>query len=67
MARQGIQLITGYPDDAIRDTASDNYGHCRAHPRPRIDDMGLMEALQTDAYFIGAMGSKKTQPIAESD
>ena len=27
---------------------------------PRIDDMGLMEALQTDAYFIGAMGSKKT-------
>ena len=58
---KGIQLITGYPDDAIRDTASDNYTAIVALTHdPRIDDMGLMEALQTDAYFIGAMGSKKT-------
>ena len=27
---------------------------------PRIDDMGLMQALKTSAFFIGAMGSKKT-------
>ena len=42
---KGIQLITGYPDDAIRDTASDNFTAIVGHPRPRIDDMGLMEAL----------------------
>ena len=27
---------------------------------PRIDDMGLMEALTTDAFYIGAMGSTRT-------
>ena len=27
---------------------------------PRIDDMALMEALQMDAFYIGAMGSVRT-------
>ena len=27
---------------------------------PRIDDMGLMEALKTDAFYVGAMGSTRT-------
>ena len=27
---------------------------------PRIDDMSLMEALKTDAFYIGAMGSSRT-------
>ena len=27
---------------------------------PRIDDMGLLEALETEAFYIGAMGSKKS-------
>ena len=27
---------------------------------PRIDDMGLMEALRTDAFYVGAMGSTRT-------
>ncbi|MEK9749534.1 MAG: XdhC family protein [Pseudomonadales bacterium] len=58
---KGVQLITGYPDDAIRSMARDSYSAIVALTHdPRIDDMGLMEALQTDAYFIGAMGSKKT-------
>ncbi len=27
---------------------------------PRVDDMALMEALKTDAFFVGAMGSVQT-------
>ena len=27
---------------------------------PRVDDLGLMAALESDAFYIGAMGSKRT-------
>jgi len=27
---------------------------------PRVDDMALMEALKTDAFYVGAMGSDRT-------
>ncbi|MEE4298175.1 MAG: XdhC family protein, partial [Pseudomonadales bacterium] len=27
---------------------------------PRIDDLGLLEALETDAFYVGAMGSRVT-------
>ena len=58
---EGIQLITGMPDDAVKAHANDPFSAIIALTHdPRIDDMGLMEALTTDAYFIGAMGSKKT-------
>jgi xanthine dehydrogenase accessory factor len=58
---EGVQLITSYPDDAIRAQATDSFSAIIALTHdPRIDDMGLMEALTTDAYFIGAMGSTKT-------
>lgn len=58
---EGVQLITSYPDDAIRDQATDAFSAIIALTHdPRIDDMGLMEALNTDAYFIGAMGSTRT-------
>jgi xanthine dehydrogenase accessory factor len=58
---EGVQLITSYPDDAIRAQATDSFSAIIALTHdPRIDDMGLMEALTTDAYFIGAMGSSRT-------
>lgn len=56
-----VQLVQGMPDDVIRDLASDQ--HCviitLTHD-PRIDDMALMEALGTDAWYVGALGSKRT-------
>lgn len=56
-----IELLQGMPDDIIRKHANDR--HCviitLAHD-PRIDDMALMEALCTDAWYVGALGSKKT-------
>ena len=27
---------------------------------PRIDDMALMEALDSDAWYVGALGSRRT-------
>lgn len=57
----GIQLINTMPDDLINEAFHDN--HCAivalAHD-PRIDDMAMMEALKTQAFYIGAMGSLVT-------
>lgn len=49
------------PDDLIRTSVNDGLSAITtvAHD-PRIDDMALMEALRTDAFYIGAMGSKRT-------
>ena len=49
------------PDDAIRAHASDPASAIVALTHdPRIDDMGLMEALTTEAFYVGAMGSTRT-------
>ncbi|MCV6639563.1 XdhC family protein [Candidatus Albibeggiatoa sp. nov. NOAA] len=58
---QGVNFITTMPDDAVLELAN--------HPRaavitlahdPKMDDMALMEALKTQAFYIGALGSRKT-------
>lgn len=56
-----ITKIREMPDDAIRRHASDKMSAIVALTHdPRIDDMGLLEALETDAFYIGAMGSNRT-------
>ncbi len=58
---EGVQLINGMPDDAVKEHANDHFSAIIALTHdPRIDDMGLMEALKTEAFFIGAMGSLRT-------
>jgi xanthine dehydrogenase accessory factor len=56
-----LTLLQGMPDDIVRKHASDR--HCviitLTHD-PRIDDMALMEALCTDAWYVGALGSPRT-------
>ena len=57
----GVVKINDMPDDAIRAYAKDPSTAIVALTHdPRIDDMGLMEALETDAFYIGAMGSTRT-------
>ena len=57
----GVRKIRDMPDDAVRAHASDAYSAIVAlNHDPRIDDMGLMEALKTDAFYVGAMGSSRT-------
>lgn len=54
----GVQWIDGMPDDAVLAFRPD----CRtvivalSHD-PKVDDMALMEALKTDAFYVGAIGS----------
>ncbi|MEZ5560397.1 MAG: XdhC family protein [Pseudomonadales bacterium] len=57
----GVTLVNDMPDDAVRRLASDPASAVVALTHdPRIDDMGLMEALTTDAFYVGAMGSTRT-------
>ncbi len=58
---EAVQRIGGMPDDAVREYAGDR--HCivltLTHD-PRIDDMALMEALEHELFYIGALGSVRT-------
>ncbi len=53
--------LDGMPDDVVLEFKPD--GHTvivTVSHDPKIDDMALLEALKTDAFYIGAVGSKKT-------
>ncbi len=57
----GVQLVGDMPDDAVKAHANDPSSAIAALTHdPRIDDMGLMEALKTKAFYVGAMGSTRT-------
>ncbi len=59
--QEGVTLVCDMPDDAIRRLADDEATAIVALTHdPRIDDMGLMQALKTRAFYVGAMGSRKT-------
>lgn len=57
-----VELLRCMPDDAVRDYCG-NDAHSivitLTHD-PRIDDMALMEALQHDLFYVGALGSERT-------
>jgi xanthine dehydrogenase accessory factor len=58
---EGVNRVCDMPDDAIRAMASDASSAIVALTHdPRIDDMGLMEALKTEAFYVGALGSSRT-------
>jgi xanthine dehydrogenase accessory factor len=57
----GVRKVCDMPDDAIQKHANDPSSAIVALTHdPRIDDMGLMLALRTDAFYVGAMGSTRT-------
>jgi xanthine dehydrogenase accessory factor len=56
-----VPLLGGMPDDVVREHASDRHSIVITLTHdPRIDDMALMEALTTDAWYVGALGSRRT-------
>ncbi|TGD75242.1 XdhC family protein [Mangrovimicrobium sediminis] len=56
-----VPLIQGMPDDVVLERAADNHSIVITLTHdPRIDDMALMEALSTDAWYVGALGSART-------
>lgn len=57
----GVTLLAQLPDDAVREYGDDTRCAILALTHdPRIDDMALMEAFNTEAFYIGAMGSMRT-------
>jgi xanthine dehydrogenase accessory factor len=56
-----VELVQGMPDDVIRERAADEHWVIITLTHdPRIDDMALMEALGTEAWYVGALGSQRT-------
>jgi xanthine dehydrogenase accessory factor len=56
-----IEKILGLPDDVVREHGSDELcAVITLSHDPRVDDMALMEALESAAWYVGALGSVRT-------
>ena len=54
-------VIAEWPDQALAAAPPDSYtAVCLLTHDPKIDDPALVVALETDCFYIGALGSKKT-------
>ena len=50
------------PDDAVRALQVDAHTAIVALTHdPKLDDMALLEALQSPAFYVGALGSRRNQ------
>src|SRR5262245_12837674 len=55
-----VPLDRGMPDDVVRDLQLDGHSAIVALTHdPKLDDLALMEALKSAAFYVGAIGSKK--------
>ena len=63
-ALEGVERVHMMPDDAVVAYA--------VHPRsavvalthdPRLDDMALLDALQSPAFYVGALGSRRNSEL----
>jgi len=58
----GTQLVRTMPDDTVLELGSDNHTAVIALTHdPKLDDLALMEALRSDAFYVGAIGSRSNQ------
>jgi xanthine dehydrogenase accessory factor len=56
------RLLAGMPDDMVRELATDGRSLVVALTHdPRLDDLALMEALVSPAFYVGALGSRRNQ------
>jgi xanthine dehydrogenase accessory factor len=66
-----IQLLNGMPDDVVRELSVDARTAVVALTHdPKLDDMALLEALKSKAFYVGALGShinqqRRKQRLAE--
>lgn len=59
---QGAYLLQMMPDEAILKLKPDaNTAIVAVTHDPKLDDMALLEALTSNAFYVGALGSKKNQ------
>ena len=63
-AVDGVERIIGMPDDVVRDFAVDLRTCIVALSHdPRLDDLALLEALHSPAFYIGAIGSRRNSQL----
>ena len=57
-----INISTAWPDEALEELIPDNRSAVVTLTHdPKLDDPALVSSLKSDAFYIGALGSKKTQ------
>ena len=55
----GVALVTTMPDDTVREMAPDERCAVVALTHdPKLDDLALLEALKSPAFYVGALGSR---------
>ena len=62
LAALGARRVAGMPDDVVRELKADAHTAVVALSHdPKLDDMALMEALKSSAFYVGALGSRRNQ------
>ena len=63
----GVTLSRGMPDDVVREFRADRRTAIVALTHdPKLDDLALLEALDTEAFYIGAIGSRRNQQARQA-
>ena len=58
----GVTHLSGMPDDVVLEIQPDAHTAIIALTHdPKLDDMALMEALNSPAFYVGALGSRRNQ------
>jgi xanthine dehydrogenase accessory factor len=58
----GVRLVPGMPDDVVLEIEADAHTAIVALTHdPKLDDMALLEALKSSAFYVGALGSRVSQ------
>jgi xanthine dehydrogenase accessory factor len=58
----GVSRLAGMPDDVVLALQPDAHTAIVALTHdPKLDDMALLEALKSDAFYVGALGSARNQ------
>ncbi len=69
----GAQLLRGMPDDVVVELNLDSHSAVVAVTHdPKLDDLALIEALKSPAFYVGALGSrlnteKRRERLAQFD
>ena len=69
----GAKLLRGMPDDVVTELQIDSHSAVVAVTHdPKLDDLALIEALKSPAFYVGALGSrlntqKRRERLAQFD
>ena len=59
---ENVIRVQGMPDDVVGEMGADAHTAIVALTHDsKLDDMALMEALKSDAFYVGALGSRRNQ------